>query len=249
MNDDTNLTRFPSEVTLYAAHVNTEANLNPHARSLAISFSLDLYEKSKEILSTVKATKKTKTIINNFNVTMHQEVRAAIDLALTALLHRDFHVDYKNTSREDYANQLATSAAIYAFGGSFYQNPATYWYMNELHKENKYFNVMHNFPSLGKRTAVFRWDSWRFWEALIFGCPPFQLNFEKYGFKLRENPKKWEHYIPLDLSAIKETVYELNERLREDPNYLAMLGERGREWAIEHYHPFKLAKLFLDEID
>lgn len=245
MSDDANLTKFPDDIRLYISHINSNANLNPSARPLPFVFSLDLLRESERILSLGKPRKKN--IINNFNITFNQSVRAVLELALVPTLEKDFAIDYESLSVNDYADRLATSAAIFAYGGAFYQNPATYRYLRELNKDNEIFSATNNFPQLEKRTAVFRWDSWRFWEALAFECPAFQLDFEKYGFMFSVNPKKWEHYIPIDLSLISTISSELRWRLEDNENYLHNLGINARIWALENYHPVNLAKNFLND--
>jgi hypothetical protein len=248
MCDDANVTKFPDDIILYSAHLNSNANLNTNAKPLPFAISLDLILASNLTLLRRKP-RNNKSIINNFNVTLNQTVRAMLDISLLPLLSNEFVIDSENLSGNKYVDKLSTSSAILAYGGSFYQNILTYGYLRDYYKDNKLVQMMNNFPSLGKRSAIFRWDSWRFWEALMFECPPFQLDFDQYGFVLPVLPNKWEHYIPIDLSSIISTCSQLNKRLASNPDFFEHLGYKGRKWAIDHYHPTIFAQRFIEDLD
>lgn len=244
MSDDVNLTAFPANLEVYIAHFNSQANLNPHAKPLPIGVSLDIIQKSENYLKNSK--KRSKAIINNFNITLNQSIRAALELSLVPLLESEFQILAESMDNDEYAEKLTSSCAILAYGGSFYQNHLTYKYLKDLNEHNPIALAMNNFAALGKGTAVFRWDSWRFWEAMIFACPAIQLDFEKYGFVFPVIPTPWKHYIPVEFSDLKAIKDTLADALNHNEDYLYELGLNARSWTLENYHPTMYAQRVLD---
>lgn len=248
-NDDANQVRFPidSDVALYVAHLSSIANLNINARPLPFAISLDLIDISDDILA--KRSERSNFIINNFSITLNQQVRALLEMTLVPDLGDMFAIDSDALDFDDFCQRLAVSSGILAYGGSFYQNILESSYFRELYRENEVVKLINNFTGLGKGAVVFRWDSWRFWEAMIFECAPFQLDFKKYGFKLPVTPSKWIHYIPIDLSSIKSTCAILEQRLLNEPTYLTEVGKAARIWVLENYHPIRVAERFIQDMN
>jgi hypothetical protein len=116
MSDDVNLTAFPANIEVYTAHFNSQANLNPHAKPLPIGVSLDIIQKSEYHLKNNK--KRSKSIINNFNITMNQSIRAALELSLVSLLESEFQILAESLDNDAYAEKLTSSCAILAYGGA-----------------------------------------------------------------------------------------------------------------------------------
>jgi hypothetical protein len=247
MLDDSNQVNFNNELICYMAHLNIFANLNVNAKPLPFGFSLDLINKSELMLG--KYQRSDKLIINNFNITLNQSIRALMEITLVPKLEEYFSISNSNLTHEEYLEQLLTSMGILAYGGHFYQNILTSQFFSNLFKDNQSIQMQNNFVQLFKKSAIFRWDSWRFWEALVFGCPTFQLKFELYGMSLPVLPEPWSHYLPIDLSNIGQTVEIIREKIFNNQKFLNNVSQNSRAWAIEHYHPKKVAQRFLRDIN
>jgi hypothetical protein len=152
---------------------------------------------------------------------------------------RLFWIQTGRRHRLSYYRRLKASSACAAFGGFFEGT----WPKD---KSKALSRVQRRWLMrvIWKTSNVSQWDSWRFWESLAAGCATFQLDFEKYGFQLPEQPTNWKHYIGVDLDNLQSTF----DRIAAQPEILAEIGEAGRAWALEHYSPIAIAKNFLQTI-
>jgi len=87
-----------------------------------------------------------------------------------------------------------------------------------------------------------QWDSFRFWESLAAGCAAFNIDLDHYGVEIPVMPENWKHYIGVDLARPHKVI----ERLRDEPEVLGKVGASGREWAMQHYSPRRMAERLLD---
>lgn len=234
MQDDANLVRFPEGLTIFSSHRNKFACFERDALPLPFSLSLDIITRSEQFFAAGPIRKQL--AIRNFRPSYNQAIRDLLDLALVPLLSEVLEVTDTLLFDDAYAEQLSTSQMVLAYGGTLYPD----------------FSIAPNlravrFEVFKERAAVFRWDSWRFWESLVFGCATLQLDFERYGFVLPHAPTPWVHYIPLDLADIPGVVRRIGEGMEEDAGFLTKIGEQGRAWVLDRYHPVKRALEILRE--
>jgi hypothetical protein len=180
--------------------------------------------------------------LGTFRPSLGQDVRAALELALIPTLNRHFlPVTHANTGQDrwcdSYFSLLASHRASLTYGGYFAQDLA----------KNDFFGRSGLLPPWqGRRqflhdTVILRWDSWRFWESLVFGCLAIHLDFDEYGFTLPVMPVNWQHYVGIRFSSIQQDI----ERMMDERKRLPEIAWNGRCWAIKHYSPAAVAKRFL----
>lgn len=227
MKDSANTDYFSPSVVTFVAHRNKLAGHTGSYCPIAFGLSNDIIDLSSRYTS----WKKDIFFIKNFNPTAKQDVRLSLDLCLVDNLRNFFEVDSRSTSGEEYAEHLSKAAFVLAYGGTFFADFVKFSaFEGKLPRE-------FLFDRFATDVAIFRWDSWRFWEAMVFGCIPLQLDFEKYGMDLPVLPKPWVHYIPIDLSTVSFLPQQIHERFKKDPEGLLQIGRNARQFAIEHYSP------------
>jgi hypothetical protein len=195
---------------------------------------LEGFEASKLRLGSLRDPRK---IVQNFNPTESQTVREALVAILQVTDLLNLSLDKRHLHGDAYSDQLAGSQFCLAMGGTFHWPKSDYSWMRErMDERNLTIDV---FPDRSKTVGIMRWDSFRFWEAMAFGCLPIQLDMHEHGFLLPHMPQKWLHYIPLDLARVHATVEKMNE-LSESPDLLRFMSESAAAWAYEHAHPVSL---------
>ncbi len=91
---------------------------------------------------------------------------------------------------------------------------------------------------------VMQWDSFRLWESWCAGVAALHIDLKKYGARMPEMPRNWEHYIGIDLDRPRKAI----ERLVEEPAVIEKVAAQGRAWALESYHPARVAQRFLERL-
>jgi hypothetical protein len=95
---------------------------------------------------------------------------------------------------------------------------------------------------------VRQWDSWRLWEAWAAGCCVLHIDLEKYGCLLPVMPKNGIHYIGIDI----KNPFQLGDLLSneaerpEEQSLLEEIAANGRDFALRHYSPEKVAERLLE---
>ena len=74
------------------------------------------------------------------------------------------------------------------------------------------------------------------------GCAAFNIDLDHYGVEIPVMPENWKHYIGVDLARPHKVI----ERLRDEPEVLGKVAASGREWAMQHYSPRRMAERLLD---
>ena len=87
-----------------------------------------------------------------------------------------------------------------------------------------------------------RWDSWRLWESLLFGCCAINLDMDLYGFELPVMPINREHYVGIRLDSIGDDI----EWILNNEKQLREIGKNGQEWVLKEYTPEAVAIRFLE---
>lgn len=103
--------------------------------------------------------------------------------------------------------------------------------------------LLDRFDSRPRRSV--QWDSFRWWEALAAGCTAINLDLDYYGVELPAMPTNFEHYIGIRFDAVDAVV----DRLAADPQVLERVARQGRDWALQHYSPQRLAERLLEQVD
>ncbi len=219
--------RVPDSFLLFLTHENRFADKGGRRQPITFGPSNWLIAQTETL---VDYSGREDRILRNFRPTLSQGVRALLDLSFEPLLAKQASIDSTLYTPGDYLAALKTSSACLAYGGDFYA-PIMHsdWFAKH---QNDVFD-QHTFKRIDRDALVLRWDSWRFWEALVSGCIAIHLDFEKYGFDLPVLPEAWIHYAPIDLDNIEQFVEELFDRKSE----WSSISDLGRKWAIENYAP------------
>lgn len=136
--------------------------------------------------------------------------------------------------------RLSHASACFCFGG----HPEKFFFGRKTLVEKLLYMVDWRLP-IFRYDRVYQFDSWRLWESLAAGCCTVHVDFDRYGIQLPVMPVNGEHYVGVDLGNTART-----ERLiRRDPDILAAVGQRGRQWALENYSPGKVAQRFVELFD
>jgi hypothetical protein len=233
-NDDVNYLAFPESLKTFLPHQVNGFTKNPHAHAVPWGFTLEGFELAAKQGG---RPRKPKSVLMNFNPTNAQTVRESIYAAAEELLKSKFELDIRHQLGEEYASQLQESQFALAVGGSFHWPKSDYVYLRERMSEHKL--RLDCFPGRSRTVGIVRWDSFRFWESMAFGCIPMQLDFDLYGFSLPIKPLRWVHYVPLDLSNIAVSLEQALDLFStsEKSDYLA---NSAREWAFSNGHPSTL---------
>ncbi len=226
-SDIASFSRIPNGRLLFAAHENSFAVKGGIRRPIAFGLSKGLIAATD---NRPAFQNRNRTALRNFRATLHQSLRALLDLTYVPALQRYLPVDDELRAPEAYIASLLNSAICLAYGGDFYtpitSNP---WFV----RNDPQTAEAHTFARLDAKAMVLRWDSFRLWESFAAGCLTVHLDFEKYGFALPVKPEAWKHYAPIDLDDIVGSVTQLLDRENDWP----AIAEAGRAWAVEHYAP------------
>lgn len=231
--DDTNMIEFPTEFACFLPHTNCFMTKNPRAIPVQWGASLETFEEGK-LWSKKTQVRSPGSIVCNFNPTYSQTVREMILIATESRIGSKLMLDKRHLFGEEYSSQLRNAQFCLAFGGSFHWPKTDYSWIRE--HTSPLAQKFETFPFRSRTVGVLRWDSFRFWESMLFGCIPIQLDFEQYGFVLPVLPTPWLHYIPIDLLNVSSCFERLEDLLRS-PELLSHMAIATREWANEHYHP------------
>jgi hypothetical protein len=250
MNDNCTLMDYPPQWIVFSANHSRHAHKAGQQFPFSLGVSADLLAVIEE--RALFRKQRSRTIIRNFRPSGNQNVRDVLDLALLPGLSRFFDVDRSfGTGLEAYLDRMSTAGAVLAYGGQFVYDyfassagddhgqttkPST--------AETKFFRF-HHFRG---PVEVLRWDGWRFYEACAFGCCPFQLDFDKYGFSLPRAPIAWKEYIPINLEEVNYLPHKLANEIANDPDYFSAIGSAARQWLLDHASPKPLAQFVLDTV-
>ena len=237
-SDTATFSRVPDGHLLFAAHENSFVSKGGTRRPIAFGLSKGLIAATHDRPA---FQNRQRIALRNFRATLHQSLRALLDMTYVPALQRHLTVDEKLRAPDAYLASLLNSAVCLAYGGDFYSpitsNP---WFGRNDPRTAE----AHTFARLDAKAVVLRWDSFRLWESFAAGCLTVHLDFEKYGFALPVKPQAWTHYAPIDLDDVAGSVARLMEREKDWP----AIAEAGRAWAIEHYAPKPTAIRILSDM-
>lgn len=238
MHDNSGEICFP-ELTAFCTH---ESNLRDVAgRRIPIAFGISSAMLRQSQLLLTDPSRRNRCFLANFRPSEGQSLRASLDLAFIPSLKEYFEVDTNlvGTGRwgDDYYRHLVHQFGCLAYGGFFSQDLLR----NDWFRSIEPLNTFLRHTRYHQDTVVLRWDSWRFWESLAFGCVTVHLDFERYGFALPVMPENWKHYIGLNMADLRRDV----ERLHTERERLPEIAHEGRKWALQHYSPVAVARRFM----
>jgi hypothetical protein len=146
---------------------------------------------------------------------------------------------------------MSSSSAILAYGGQLvfdYFEPDHEGLQQQATGPSPRETKHCRFHHFRGPVEILRWDGWRFYEACAFGCCPFQLDFEKYGFSLPKPPIPWKEYIPIDLEEVSFLPARLANEIENRPDLFSSIGSAAHRWLIDNASPVSLARVVLETI-
>ncbi len=240
MHDEVNFIPVSPSLYLFQGHYNSFAQRHGHNFPLAFGLSQEIVDYAEQH----QPQTRKRAILHNFRPSANQCVRGALDLSLVPNLQKIIEVNRSFSSPSEYVNQLASHQAVLCYGGMIYDDLRQNLNMFPNQTSPEAYNYK-NFPN---HPVVFRFDSWRFYEAAIFGAAPITLNFEKYGLETGANPRPWIEYIPVEFDKVESLPTELAQRLKDDPDFLIKVGQNARRWALANHSPTATAQRFLNKL-
>jgi hypothetical protein len=220
------------------AHENSFRKLAGNRIPIGFGLSSAMINKS---IGVSRHMHRTDGFLCSFRPSLNQHLRAALELVLLPVLQQHIPVQHRHTTagrwNDDYYDLLRGSLGCLAYGGAFEQD----FSKNEYMLQNDHFRAFMSCVEQQRETVILRWDSWRFWESLVFGCVTMHLDFEMYGFKLPVMPENWKQYVGINLANVRHDV----ERLVDERELMSEIAWNGRQWAIEHYSPLAVGRRFM----
>lgn len=237
MQDDVGHFCIDGVAALLCTHENRHRKLAGNRIPIAFGLSSAMIRQSLDL---VPGIPRSEGFLCNFRPSLNQDLRACLDLVLLPLLRQYVPVNHHlaGTGRWNarYYDLLRSSFGCLAYGGTFEQDLSK----NEYFMRDEKFRAFMPCVDQQHETVVLRWDSWRFWESLAFGCVTMHLDFGEYGFALPVMPENWKHYVGISLSDVRRDV----ERLMDERQRLPEIAWSGRQWAIENYSPLAVGRRF-----
>ena len=243
MNDSVNFHSYPPQAHVFHGHYNSL--LPRKGKTYPMGFGL-----SDEIITFAKNSINHKprklSFVHNFRPSERQGVRQTLMLSLLPNLEKYFNIDTSFTQPADYPNQLISNQAVFCYGGNLYTDIRLNSRLAASSGSEIFdFAVRSN---TNREAVVFRFDSWRLYEAALFGAAPITLHFEKYGLETGANPRPWIEYIPVEFDKIESLPLEIASRLKEDPDFLIKVGQNARRWVLDNHSPVATAQRFIRKV-
>lgn len=241
MSDSANFQDFPEGVKIATAHLNKFAKRSGRFFPMPFGLSNDLIELGARGNDFSKRLPK---VIQNFKPSLSQGVRNFLALSLEELLTHKGYLYATSSSRDNYVDLLQSHMFICAYGGELYRDLQVADKFGDNSFQN---NPAYKFREIKQEYVVLRWDSWRFYEAAVFGCLPLQLDYVKYGFDMPK-PLSEDLYVKVDLKNINLTIDRL-ENLITNTKLYEETSCALRRWTLENYSPVALARYVLGLLD
>lgn len=237
MSDAVNWMDYDDNFLVFAGHFNKLAQRNGKIFPIGFGVSQELIEHSNQY----ELAGRSDGILKNFRPSALQSVRNSLDLSFIPKLTNYFSITNRISSPEQYIQDLRTHKACLSYCGEFYRdlrlNP---WFLENIKDNSLSFKILANEP------VILRFDSWRYYEAALFGACPITLDFERYGLDTSANPIAWKEYIPIDLSELETSVFKIASAIKDDPMYFEKIGSNARDWVLRNHSPKATAQRMLD---
>ena len=243
MNDSANFHSYPTHFHVFHGHYN--GFLPRKGKTFPMGFGL-----SDEIITFAKnkADNKPRKLcfVHNFRPSERQGVRQMLIVSLLPNLEKHFKIDTTLTQPADYPDQLLSNQAVFCYGGNFYTDIRLNPKLAASSGSRIFDFAVHS--KTNREAVVFRFDSWRLYEAALFGAAPITLHFEKYGLETGANPRPWIEYIPVEFDKIESLPLEIASRLKEDSDFLIKVGQNARRWVLDNHSPVATAQRFIRKV-
>lgn len=227
-----------SSVPLFCTHENRFRQLEGTRIPIGFGISQNLLQYSVTVPPFLS---RDKYVLDSFRPSLHQDVRACLELLLIPNLQKKLTVEKRYTNEQkEFWELLKTVGFCLGYGGMFTQNLSQSPFFMSIDTVRDFWSHV----VCREATVITRWDSWRFWESLACGCVTIHLDFDRYGFKLPVMPENWKHYVGIDLANVKQDV----ERIMDEWDRMEEIAWNGRLWALEHYSPIAVARRFLETV-
>ena len=236
MNDSSNYRDYVESFLVFKAHFNSKAIRQGRIFPLGFGVSQEAIEFSNQC----QFFGARNGILSNFRPSLNQTVRNSLDLILVPKLAKLFNINETISTHGQYLDDLLTHKAVLSYGGDIYKDL----------RLNPYFlgNKDLEFKELADEPVIMRFDSWRYYEAALFGACPISLDFDRYGLDTGANPAPWREYIPIDFSQIDSTVLRIADSIHDDPLFFEKIGNNARNWVLNKHSPVAVGQRFLDTI-
>jgi hypothetical protein len=238
MYDSSNFRDYDENFLVFSAHYNKLAKRFGRIFPIGFGVSQDAIEASNGF----QYSNRDGEILRNFRPSSVQSVRNSLDLILIPRLRKYFEINETISNHEQYISDLKRHKAVLAYGGEIYKDLRS----NPFFEGNQAYEFKE-LPSEG--IAILRFDSWRYYEAALFGACPITLDFEVYGLDTSANPEPWKEYIPIDFLEIESTVSRIIESSTIDPMFFEKIGKNARDWVLNSHSPLAMAKRFLSTME
>ncbi len=234
MNDSSNYRDYDESFLVFKVHSNSNAIRGGRIFPMGFGITQEAIEFTKQEEFSLARD----GILRNFRPSINQTVRNCLDLILVPRLKDHFKITENISTQSQYLTDLKTHKAVLAYGGDIY---------NDL-RLNPYFlgNKEFEFQKLASEPVIMRFDSWRYYEAALFGTCPIALDFERYGLETGANPVAWKEYIPIDFSQINATMSKIVKSAQDDPLFFEKIGRNARDWVLNNHSPVAVAQRILN---
>lgn len=233
--DNCNFYDYPPELLSFVAHQNNNARRIGTFLPMGFGLSNDVIELSSKFMGHRRSG-----ILSNFTPSLSQTVRNVLELTHVPRIPPEIELKFGQIPVDQYAEALAESLATLCYGGDLYKDlscaPAF------SHDKGYQFDYIADHP------IVFRWDSWRFYEAAVFGSCPIHLDFDHYGMRLPVNPTLNRDYLAVRLED-PDGFHNFFRLLASDVEAELMgIGENARKWVIDNYSPLAMANYVMNQV-
>ncbi len=149
----------------------------------------------------------------------------------------------------EYYELLNSVKFTFAFGGEEYLKPINYRSLkNKLHLKLNQFKLkvlelLH--IDVGSCYLIYRFDSWRFWEAMLSNSIPIHMDFKVWSFVLPIMPENGVHYIGVKGYRFENAGIKILQLKDEE---IIEISKKGKKWALEYYAPIPTALRLLEMI-
>lgn len=243
MSDGANFQDFLPSLHILTAHKNKFADRVGNFYAMPFAASEDIVKVAHEELRNLSGSRSDK-IISNFKPSMAQGVRNFLHLAFESAFIKSSNLLNQAMDNDAYINALRKNKLICVYGGDLYRDLQK---CDEFGDNSFKDNPAYQFKCLDREYLIFRWDSWRFYEAAIFGCIPINLNFTTYGMDLPVIPTD-DAYVPIEFLDINKAV-ERVESLFSNESIWQETSDRISIWSRENYTPKPLAQYVLSILE
>lgn len=242
MSDHANFQDYTSRVNILTAHKNNFVERIGNFYPMPFGLSSDIIHRHRSLSKSLGI--RENIVLSNFKPSLAQGVRNFLSLSLEEAISKSGNLRRGAISQDKYPDFLTENKFICTYGGDIYRDLRL---AGDYGDDPFFGNNTYAFKKLEKECVILRWDSWRVYEAGLFGCIPLMLDYDIYGFSLNSTPPQ-ELYINIDMSNMGASLSKLEELILKD-NMAEDISKSLSEWFLDKYCPEALASHTLNIID